>query len=420
MVDMTSTAEPIRKPLVLRYPSVAIFLIILSLFTAIITFLGEGFGIGLISTSFIKALGKTLCLCLAALAMDLVWGYTGILSLGHMAFFGIGGYAIGMWLMYARTEIIVVDSLAASALPPTVQEISDGIATQIFGVVGASEFPPIWAFAHSLPLQLAAVVLVPGLLALIFGWLAFRSRVTGVYLSILTQAMTLALSLYLFQNDSGLRGNNGLSGLQNLPGLDSVPQSTVSILFFWASALALGLGYLVCASVVSGKFGSVIRAIRDDESRVRFLGYSVEAYKLFIFTFTAVICGIAGALYYPQAGIINPAEIAPIASIYLAVWVAIGGRGRLYGAVIGAAFVSLLSTWFTGGQAPDISLRFYTIQWVDWWTILLGFSFVAVTLFAPRGIGGLIDKLTERRAPDRHGADLGPDLGSLREKEANE
>ncbi|WP_371732350.1 urea ABC transporter permease subunit UrtC [Ruegeria sp. HKCCA6837] len=417
---MTSTVEPIRKPLVLRYPSVAIFLIFLSLFTAIITVLGEGFGIGLISTSFIKTLGKTLCLCLAALAMDLVWGYTGILSLGHMAFFGIGGYAIGMWLMYARTEIIVVDSLAASALPPTAQEISDGIATQIFGVVGASEFPPIWAFAHSLPLQLAAVVLVPGLLALIFGWLAFRSRVTGVYLSILTQAMTLALSLYLFQNDSGLRGNNGLSGLQNLPGLDSVPQSTVSILFFWASALALGLGYLVCAWVVSGKFGSVIRAIRDDQSRVRFLGYSVEAYKLFIFTFTAVICGIAGALYYPQAGIINPAEIAPIASIYLAVWVAIGGRGRLYGAVIGAAFVSLLSTWFTGGQAPDISLGFYTIQWVDWWTILLGFSFVAVTLFAPRGIGGLIDKLTERRAPDRHGADLGPDLGSLREKEANE
>ncbi|WP_371810657.1 urea ABC transporter permease subunit UrtC [Ruegeria sp. HKCCA5763] len=417
---MTSTVEPIRKPLVLRYPSVAIFLIFLSLFTAIITVLGEGFGIGLISTSFIKTLGKTLCLCLAALAMDLVWGYTGILSLGHMAFFGIGGYAIGMWLMYARTEIIVVDSLAASALPPTAQEISDGIATQIFGVVGASEFPPIWAFAHSLPLQLAAVVLVPGLLALIFGWLAFRSRVTGVYLSILTQAMTLALSLYLFQNDSGLRGNNGLSGLQNLPGLDSVPQSTVSILFFWASALALGLGYLFCAWVVSGKFGSVIRAIRDDQSRVRFLGYSVEAYKLFIFTFTAVICGIAGALYYPQAGIINPAEIAPIASIYLAVWVAIGGRGRLYGAVIGAAFVSLLSTWFTGGQAPDISLGFYTIQWVDWWTILLGFSFVAVTLFAPRGIGGLIDKLTERRAPDRHGADLGPDLGSLREKEANE
>jgi urea transport system permease protein len=351
--------------------------------------------------------------------MDLVWGYCGILSLGHMAFFGIGGYAIGMWLMYARTEIIVRESLAAAPLPPTPQEISDGIAGQIFGVVGASEFPPIWAVAHSLPLQLAAVVLVPGLIALVFGWLAFRSRVTGVYLSILTQAMTLALALYLFQNDSGLRGNNGLSGLQNLPGLDDVPQSTISILFFWASALALGLGYIVCAWVVSGKFGSVIRAIRDDEARVRFLGYSVEAYKLFIFTFTAILAGIAGALYYPQAGIINPAEIAPIASIYLAVWVAIGGRGRLYGAVIGAAFVSLLSTWFTGGQAPDIDLGFYRIQWVDWWTILLGLSFVAVTLFAPRGIGGLFDLITDRRHPDRHGADLGPEPGALQEREAD-
>ena len=260
---------------------------------------------------------------------------------------------------------------------------------------------------------------MPGLLALVFGWLAFRSRVTGVYLSILTQAMTLALALYLFQNDSGLRGNNGLSGLQNLPGLDHVPQSTVSLWFFWASALALGLGYILCAWLVSGKFGSVLRAIRDDEARVRFLGYPVEAYKLVIFTLTAIIAGIAGALYYPQAGIINPAEIAPIASIYLAVWVAIGGRGRLYGAVIGAAFVSLLSTWFTGGQAPDINLGVYTIQWVDWWTVLLGLSFVAVTLFAPKGIGGLFDLIADRKSPDRHGADLGPDQGALREKEAD-
>jgi urea transport system permease protein len=409
-----------RVPIVMRHPSLVIFLVCLSLFTVGVTVLAEGFGIGVISTSFVKTLGKTLCLCLVALAMDLVWGYTGILSLGHMAFFGIGGYAIGMWLMYARTEIIVIESLAAAPLPPTPQEISDGIATQIFGVVGASEFPPIWAVAHSLPLQLAAVVLVPGLIALVFGWLAFRSRVTGVYLSILTQAMTLALALYLFQNDSGLRGNNGLSGLQNLPGLDAVPQSTVSMWFFWASALALGLGYLLCAWVVSGQFGSVIRAIRDDEARVRFLGYSVEGYKLFIFTLTAVIAGIAGALYYPQAGIINPAEIAPIASIYLAVWVAIGGRGRLYGAVIGAAFVSLVSTYFTGGQAPDVNLGFYTISWVDWWTVLLGLSFVAVTLFAPKGIGGLFDLISERRTPDRHGADLGPDAGSLREKEAEQ
>ncbi|WP_299293667.1 urea ABC transporter permease subunit UrtC [uncultured Tateyamaria sp.] len=420
MTDTTSLFPKYAKsrPVITRHPSVLIFIACLALFTLGVTILSEGFGIGVISTSFVKTLGKTLCLCLVALAMDLVWGYCGILSLGHMAFFGIGGYAIGMWLMYARTEIIVVQSLAAAPLPPTPQEISDGIATQIFGVVGASEFPPIWALAHSLPLQLAAVVVVPGLLALIFGWLAFRSRVTGVYLSILTQAMTLALSLYLFQNDSGLRGNNGLSGLQNLPGLDAVPQSVVSIWFLWASALALGLGYLLCAWVVSGKFGSVIRAIRDDEARVRFLGYSVEAYKLTVFTLTAVIAAVAGALYYPQAGIINPAEIAPIASIYLAVWVAIGGRGRLYGAVIGAAFVSLVSTWFTGGQAPDVNLGFYTISWVDWWTVLLGLSFVAVTLFAPKGIGGLMD-LVPAGTPDRHGAALGPDDSALREKEAD-
>ena len=193
----------------------------------------------------------------------------------------------------------------------------------------------------------------------------------------------------------------------------------VSLWFFWASALALGLGYMLCAWIVSGKFGSVIRAIRDDEARVRFLGYPVEGFKLFIFSLTAVLAGIGGALYYPQAGIINPAELAPIASIYLAVWVAIGGRGRLYGAVIGAAFVSLLSTWFTGGQAPDIDLGFYRIQWVDWWVVLLGLSFVLVTLFAPKGIGGLFDLIAHRRAPDRHGADLGPDVGALREKEAD-
>ena len=416
MAETTLSAP--RLPLALQYPSVLVFLGCLALFTAGVTVLSEGLGIGVISTSFVKTLGKTLCLCLVALAMDLVWGFCGILSLGHMAFFGIGGYAIGMWLMYARTELIVAASLSEAELPPTPQEISDGIATQIFGVVGASEFPPVWAFAHSLPIQLGFVVLVPGLLALVFGWLAFRSRVTGVYLSILTQAMTLALSLHLFQNDSGLRGNNGLSGLQNLPGLDDVPQAAISLWFFWASAFALGAGYLLCAWVVSGKFGSVIRAIRDDENRVRFLGYPVESYKLFIFTLTAVIAGIAGALYYPQAGIVNPAEIAPIASIYLAVWVAIGGRGRLYGAVIGAAFVSLLSTWFTGGQAPDIDLGFYRIQWVDWWTVLLGLSFVAVTLFAPKGIGGLVDIFIDRRSPDRHGADLGPDPGALREKEA--
>ncbi len=376
-----------------------IFVLVLALFTLLVTVFSEGMGGGLISTSFVKTLGKTLCLCLIAIAMDLVWGYCGILSLGHFAFFGLGGYMIGMWLMYERTRSIVENSLAQATIPPTPQEVIDGIGTQIFGVVGSNEFPIIWAFSDSLVAQLALVVLVPGVMAFVFGWLAFRSRVTGVYLSILTQAFTLALSLYLFQNESGLRGNNGLSGLQNLPNV-SAPQDQVSLWLFWASALALGLGYLGASALVAGKFGSVIRAIRDNEARVRFLGYKVEHYKLAVFTMTACIAGIAGALYYPQAGIVNPAEMAPIASIYLAVWVAIGGRGRLYGAVIGAALVSLLSTWFTGGQAPDINLGSFSIKWVDWWQVLLGLGFVLVTLFAPKGLGGLIDRFYSK-GPDK-------------------
>ncbi len=396
-MSRTPTAAPAKRRRLLQdNPSVLWFVGLLGLFTLGVTVLSEGFGIGLISTNLVKILGMTLCLCLIAIAMDVVWGYCGILSLGHFAFFGLGGYAIGMWLMYARTEIVIRQSLAGGTIPPTEREVSEAVASQIFSVVGSNELPLIWTFAGSLTFQLAMVVLVPGLLALIFGWLAFRSRVTGVYLSILTQAMTLALSLYLFQNDTGLRGNNGLSGLQNIPGALHVPQAIISVWFFWASAFALGAGYLLFAWVVSGKFGSVIRAIRDNEARVRFLGYNVEGYKLFVFTLTAVVSGIAGALYYPQAGIINPAEIAPIASIYLAVWVAIGGRGRLYGAVIGAALVSLLSSWLTGGGAPNIDLGFYRIIWTDWWLVMLGLGFVLVTLFFPKGIGGLFDYLVRK------------------------
>ena len=386
-----------ERTFLLKHPSVLVFLGALALFTIAVTLLSEAFGIGIVSTSFIKTLGKTLCLCLAALALDLVWGYCGILSLGHFAFFGLGGYMIGMWLMYARTEEIVRASLANAPLPPTPGEVKDAIGTQIFGVVGGSDIPAIWAFADYLTLQLLLVVLVPGMLAFLFGWLAFRSRVTGVYLSILTQAMTLALSLYLFQNDSGLRGNNGLSGLQNLPGAAQVPQSVISLFFLWASAAALGAFYVFSAWLMSAKFGSAVSAIRDDETRLRYFGYSVEAYKLVVFVISAVITAIAGALYYPQAGIINPAEIAPIASVYLVVWVAIGGRGRLYGAIIGAAFVSLISSWFTGGQAPDLDLGFYVVHWVDWWLVLLGGGFVLVTLFAPQGLGGLADALIRRK-----------------------
>ena len=389
-----------RETILTKYFSnnrhVFFFLGFLTLFTFAVVILAEGFGLGWLGTSFVKTLGKTLCLCMVAIAMDLVWGYCGILSLGHFAFFALGGYMIGMWLMVARTKLVVVAAAKNLALPLTEEEIKSAVGTQIFGVVGGAEIPNIWAFADILPAQLAFVILIPGALALIFGWLAFRSRVDGVYLSILTQAMTLALALYLFQNDSGLRGNNGLSGLQNIPGLENVQQSLVSMYFFIASAFILGIIYCLSNLIVSSKLGNIIKGIRDNEERVRFLGYNVEGFKLFIFVYTAIISGIAGAMYYPQAGIINPAELAPIASIYLAVWVAIGGRGRLYGAVIGAAFVSLMSSYFTGGQAPDIALGFGTLIWTDWWLVLLGLSFVLVTIYAPKGIGGVFDLLAKR------------------------
>ncbi len=389
-----------RETILTKYFSnnrhVFFFLGFLTLFTFTVVILAEGFGLGWLGTSFVKTLGKTLCLCMVAIAMDLVWGYCGILSLGHFAFFALGGYMIGMWLMFARTKLVVVAAAKNLALPLTEEEIKSAVGTQIFGVVGGAEIPNIWAFADILPAQLAFVILIPGALALIFGWLAFRSRVDGVYLSILTQAMTLALALYLFQNDSGLRGNNGLSGLQNIPGLEDVQQPLVSMYFFIASAFTLGIIYCLSNLIVSSKLGNIIKGIRDNEERVRFLGYNVEGFKLFIFVYTAIISGIAGAMYYPQAGIINPAELAPIASIYLAVWVAIGGRGRLYGAVIGAAFVSLMSSYFTGGQAPDIALGFGTLIWTDWWLVLLGLSFVLVTIYAPKGIGGVFDLLAKR------------------------
>ena len=380
-----------------NHRQVLFFCITIILFSFLITLLSDLFSVNFISTSFIKTLGKTLCLCVIALSMDVVWGYCGILSLGHFAFFGLGGYMIGMWLMYKRTEIIVLTASISESLPLTPQEISDAIGNQIFGVVGGSEIPLIWAYADNFYFQLAMVILIPGLLAFVFGWLAFRSRVTGVYLSILTQAMTLALSLYLFQNDSGLRGNNGLSGLQNIPGYDDTSQFVISIYFFWASALFLILVFIFFFYLVNSKFGSIITAIRDDETRIRFLGYHVESYKLFVFVLTAVISALAGALYYPQAGIINPAEIAPIASIYLAVWVAIGGRGNLYGAIIGAASVSLISSWFTSGQAPSISLIFYKIEWVNWWTVILGLGFVIVTLISRDGIFGFLKSIFIRK-----------------------
>ena len=371
------------------------FVMFFLVFTLFVTIASE-LGMGLLSTSFVKVLGKTLMLCLAAIALDLVWGYCGILSLGHMAFFALGGYLIGMWLMYERTKEIVISAASEQLIPLTPEEIKEAIGNQIFGVVGGSDIPIIWIFADSLLIHLLLIVVIPGLLALVFGWLAFRSRVTGVYLSILTQAMTLALSLYLFQNDSGLRGNNGLSGLQNIPGYGNLSQDVISVIFLWISTVALCCGFYIASIITKSKLGNLLVGIRDDEARVRFLGYNVERYKLLIFVVTSIMAGIAGSLYYPQAGIVNPTELAPIASIYLAVWVSIGGRGKLIGAVLGAAFVSLISSFFTSGQIPNIDFWIININWVDWWLIILGLSFVSITLITQNGLFGLIQKVKER------------------------
>ena len=371
------------------------FVMFFLVFTLFVTIASE-LGMGLLSTSFVKVLGKTLMLCLAAIALDLVWGYCGILSLGHMAFFALGGYLIGMWLMYERTKEIVISAASEQLIPLTPEEIKEAIGNQIFGVVGGSDIPIIWIFADSLLIHLLLIVVIPGLLALVFGWLAFRSRVTGVYLSILTQAMTLALSLYLFQNDSGLRGNNGLSGLQNIPGYGDLSQDVISVIFLWISTVALCCGFYIASIITKSKLGNLLVGIRDDEARVRFLGYNVERYKLLIFVVTAIMAGISGSLYYPQAGIVNPTELAPIASIYLAVWVSIGGRGKLIGAVLGAAFVSLISSFFTSGQIPNIDFWIININWVDWWLIILGLSFVSITLITQNGLFGLIQKVKER------------------------
>lgn len=314
-----------------------------------------------LSTYTVTLLGKYLAFALLAVAVDLVWGYLGILSLGHGAFFALGGYAMGMYLM---------------------RQIGDR------GVYGHPELPDFMVFLNwdKLPwfwqgfdlfwFAALMVVIVPGALALVFGWLTFRARVTGVYLSIITQAMTYALMLAFFMNELGFGGNNGLTDFKDILGFD-LQADTTRIALFLASCLALALGYLACRAIVTSRLGRVIEAIRDAEPRTRFLGYRVASVKLAVFTFSAMLAGIAGALYVPQVGIINPSEFAPLNSIELAIWVAVGGRGTLYGAVVGAVLVNYAKTYFTG-VLPEA------------WLFALGGLFVLVTLFLPRGLAGLM------------------------------
>lgn len=314
-----------------------------------------------ISTYMVSLLGKFLCYAMLALAVDLIWGYAGILSLGHGAFFALGGYAMGMYLMRQ------IGSRGVYGHP----ELPDFMV-----FLDWTELPWYWLGFDMFWFAMIMVLLVPGLLAFVFGWLAFRSRVSGVYLSIMTQALTYALMLAFFRNEMGFGGNNGLTDFKDILGFN-IQSDATRITLFLASAILLMLAYLACRFIVTSRMGRVVTAIRDAESRARFSGYRVESYKLWLFVFSAMLAGIAGALFVPQVGIINPGEFSPLNSIELVVWVAVGGRGTLYGAVTGAFAVNYAKTWFTSA-------------WPEAWLFALGALFVLVTLLLPRGIVGLL------------------------------
>jgi len=320
----------------------------------------------------VTLIGKYMCYAMLAIAVDLIWGYCGILSLGHGAFFALGGYAMGMYLM---REI------------GTRGVYGDPILPDFMVFLNWKTLPWFWQGFNHFPFAMLMVVLVPGILALVFGYLAFRARVSGVYLSIITQALTYALMLAFFRNDMGFGGNNGFTDFKDLLGF-SLQSPATHIALFLCTVVALGGTYLTCRLVVYSRAGRVIAAVRDAESRARFIGYRVENYKLWVFVFSAVIAGLAGALYVPQIGIINPSEFLPANSIEIVIWVAIGGRGTLYGAVVGALIVNYAKTYFTAAL-PSV------------WLYALGALFVLVPLFLPRGVVGAIKQMRMRLTPRR-------------------
>ena len=329
-----------------------------------------------VSTCLVALFGKYICYGILALSIDLIWGYVGILSLGHGAFFALGGYAMGMYLMRQ------IGSRGVYANP---------ILPDFMVFLNWPELPVYWYGFNYFAYAALMVVLVPGVLAFVFGWFAFRSRVTGVYLSIITQALTYALLLGFFRNNFGFGGNNGLTDFKDILGFNVQAETTRNALLV-VSCLALALFFLVCRAIVTSKFGKVLVAIRDAESRTRFLGYRVEAYKLFVFTLSACMAGVAGALYVPQVGIINPSEFAPGNSIEAVIWVAVGGRGTLTGAVLGAFVVNYTKTYFTSGVLAS------------YWLFVLGGLFIGTTLLMPRGIIGTLKWGLDRRAAARAAA----------------
>jgi urea transport system permease protein len=331
----------------------------------------------------IPLFGKFLCFALVAIAMDLLWGYTGILSLGQAVFFAAGGYAMGMYLMRS----IGTQGVYRSELP------------DFMVFLDWKELPWFWRPFNNFGFAAVAALLVPGLFALVFGFLAFRSRIRGVYFSIITQALTFAMMLLMFRNDTGFGGNNGLTDFKRFLGYALSEQPT-KLALYMVTVVAVLLAYLACRYIVTGKAGRVLQAIRDQESRVMFAGYNPVSYKLFAWTFAAVLTGLAGALYVPQVGIINPSELAPANSIEIAIWVAMGGRGTLVGAALGAILVSAFKSYLT-------------VAFPDFWLFFLGGLFVLVTLLFPGGVVGIARQLRRKRAPKPAATALDPAATAL-------
>ena len=319
-----------------------------------------------VSDYWVGLMGKFMCFAVLALAIDLIWGYAGILSLGHGLFFALGGYVMGMYLM----RMIGTEGQYQSTLP------------DFMVFLDWKELPWYWSGTDHFWYIALMVILVPGLLAFIFGYFAFRSRIKGVYFAIITQALTFAFMLLFFRNETGFGGNNGFTDFKRILGFSLAESSTKSALFM-ATGLFLIVALLLCRYIVNSKFGRVLAAIRDHENRLMFCGYNPLGYKLFVWTLSAILCGIAGALYVPQVGIINPSEMSPGNSIEIAIWAAVGGRGTLIGALLGAGIVNGAKSWFT-------------VAFPEYWFYFLGLLFIVVTIYMPKGLIGLVQQLKAR------------------------
>jgi urea transport system permease protein len=340
--------------------SVGVVILALLITLPLLSMLPESNGLQ-VSAYTLTLVGKILCYAIVALALDLVWGYAGLLSLGHGLFFALGGYAMGMYLMREASG----DSLPA-----------------FMTFLSWTELPWYWVGTQHFLWAMCLVVLAPGLLALVFGFFAFRSRIKGVYFSIMTQALTFAGMLLFFRNETGFGGNNGFTNFRSILGFSITSQGTRAVLFLLTVALLVG-SLFVGWRLARSKFGRVLTAVRDAENRLMFCGYDPRGFKLFVWVLSAVLCGLAGALYVPQVGIINPSEMSPTNSIEAAVWVALGGRGTLIGPLLGAGLVNGMKSWFT-------------VAFPEYWLFFLGALFIVVTLWLPKGVIGLIKKRGEQ------------------------